>query len=127
MVRLSTETLNKFKHTLVLARTQLMSRLDGLQKQDPFQDPERSNDNAASDTEASEEANHDRVISLVEELTRQSKDVESALVRIETGAYGLCQNCGNLIEESRLNILPTAIFCLKCEHLKNPNGHPNSL
>jgi len=118
MGSLSTDSLNTFKKKLLLAKSQIAERIAALKKQDPFQNPDRVNDNAATDTEAAEEADHDRVASLLDELTRQEKEVDTALVRMGDGTYGVCQNCSNPIEESRLAILPTATLCLKCEKLK---------
>ena len=43
------------------ARSHAYFRVFQVSVQDPFSDPGRTNDNAASDTEASEESNHDRV------------------------------------------------------------------
>ena len=40
--------------------------------------------------------------------------IESALVRIEDGVYGLCQDCGSSILKTRLNALPYTPFCVKC-------------
>lgn len=118
MAKLTAEAIKKRKESLLISQIQIRERIDALRKQDPFTDPDRVNDNAASDTEASEESDHDRVSSLLEELTLQSKDIDNALIRLEAGTYGLCQNCGESIEESRLAIVPTATLCSKCEKLK---------
>jgi RNA polymerase-binding transcription factor DksA len=40
--------------------------------------------------------------------------VESALERIEEGAYGLCTECGSRIPKARLNAIPYAPFCIRC-------------
>ena len=41
--------------------------------------------------------------------------VNAALQRIEQGTYGICDNCGQPINEKRLEALPWASLCLKCE------------
>ncbi len=52
-------------------------------------------------------------------LLRRTKDqlaeVERALSKIETGTYGLCDNCGNAIPAARLEILPQTSLCLRCK------------
>lgn len=97
----------------------LTERVSELAKQDPFANPERTNDNAASDMEASEESDHDRVAAMVDELKAKLQGVEEALVRIEQGTYGSCVECGNMIDTDRLSILPMATLCLSCEHKKS--------
>lgn len=41
--------------------------------------------------------------------------VNAALQRIEQGTYGICDNCGQPINEKRLEALPWASLCLRCE------------
>jgi DnaK suppressor protein len=41
--------------------------------------------------------------------------INTALAKIESGEYGLCDVCGEPINEARLQAVPTAAFCLKCQ------------
>jgi DnaK suppressor protein len=43
--------------------------------------------------------------------------IEQALVRIQEGNYGLCQNCGQPMSEKRLNAVPWASHCVDCQEL----------
>ncbi len=45
------------------------------------------------------------------------QNVENALSRIREGSYGECVNCGNEIEPKRLEAVPWARHCLKCQEL----------
>lgn len=112
------DTLVDIKAHLEEEKSRLLSRISELNGQDPFSDPDRSNDNAASDTEASEESNHDRVSALVGELEAQAAEVEKALSKIIDGTYGFCTVCGTMIDTDRLAIHPTATMCLSCESKK---------
>ena len=96
----------------------LTERIVELVKQDPFSNPERINDNAALDMEASEESDHDRVAAMVDELKAKLQGIENALVRIDKGTYGSCVECGNMIDTDRLSVLPMATLCVSCEHKK---------
>jgi RNA polymerase-binding transcription factor len=40
--------------------------------------------------------------------------IEEALLRLENGAYGLCEVCGQPIEPRRLEIMPEASLCRNC-------------
>lgn len=42
-------------------------------------------------------------------------EVNAALQRIRIGTYGLCAECGEPISPGRLNALPWARLCLKCQ------------
>ncbi|WP_299758569.1 TraR/DksA family transcriptional regulator [uncultured Boseongicola sp.] len=40
--------------------------------------------------------------------------IDAALVRIESGTYGVCQVCGSAVLEARLELLPDTPFCKSC-------------
>ena len=42
------------------------------------------------------------------------RDISKALARIDSGDYGLCEECGEQIAEKRLQINPTARYCIEC-------------
>lgn len=46
---------------------------------------------------------------------RRLAQVEMALARLETGAYGICQRCGEPIDVARLEVLPAATLCVGCQ------------
>ena len=41
--------------------------------------------------------------------------IDSALDRIDNGAYGTCQDCGRAIARQRLNAIPWATYCVRCQ------------
>lgn len=41
--------------------------------------------------------------------------IDHALRKIYSGHYGVCEACGEKIEEGRLDTVPYAILCIKCE------------
>ncbi len=43
------------------------------------------------------------------------KLIEEALKRIEKKEYGICQQCGKPISIERLEVLPYALYCIKCQ------------
>ena len=44
--------------------------------------------------------------------------IDEALARVESGDYGECVNCGEPIQEKRLNAVPWARYCLRCQDMK---------
>jgi len=41
--------------------------------------------------------------------------IDEALRKIENGTYGICELCGNEIEEERLKARPVASYCIECK------------
>ncbi len=112
------DILNEIKKHLEEERAHISARIGELSQQDPFSDPDRLNDNAASDREATEESSHDRFEAMVDELKETLGEIDGALDRIARGTYGFCTNCAQMIDTDRLAIIPTATLCLACEALK---------
>jgi DnaK suppressor protein len=50
--------------------------------------------------------------------------IEAAVERIEDGSYGWCDVCGEKIPESRLNVIPYAIQCVRCASHQEERHRP---
>jgi DnaK suppressor protein len=94
---------------------QLKQRHADLVKEDPFEDADRLNDNAAIDGEASEQFGHARIEAMQGEIIEAIANIEAALAKITSGTYGTCESCGNMIDTDRLAIEPAARFCMSCQ------------
>jgi RNA polymerase-binding transcription factor DksA len=70
-------------------------------------------DNAAPDTEADEQFGHARTSAIGKELSRSIIFIRKALTRIKLGKYGICEECGQMIDTERLIAFPEATFCKK--------------
>lgn len=51
-------------------------------------------------------------VPLVEELEARHKDVEDALEKMDSGTYGMCEECGEPIPMDRLEANPAARTCI---------------
>ena len=62
-------------------------------------------------------ANVDREIDLY--LSAQARatvvEIDRALQKIEDGSYGVCEQCGEMIPDARLQALPYAALCVSCK------------
>ena len=45
------------------------------------------------------------------------REVEEALLRSREGTYGICQECEEPISSKRLQALPWAKFCVRCQEI----------
>lgn len=109
------DVLKRIHDHLVREKKKVGTTITSLQSQDPFSDPERLNDNAASDTDAKEEISHERMQALEKELRLHMTEIEQTLARIKKGTYGKCLSCGKMINTDRLSVKPTALYCVDCE------------
>ena len=57
-------------------------------------------------------------LALLEMRNRMKRSVDQALLRLEEGSYGNCEDCGGEIEEKRLMAMPFAQLCIKCQRKK---------
>jgi DnaK suppressor protein len=65
--------------------------------------------------EEGQEANIARLLERLDDRERAELDeIDRALARIETGEYGRCTVCAQLIPEGRLEALPATEACLEC-------------
>ena len=46
---------------------------------------------------------------------RTQKAVETAISLLETGEYGICQDCGDPINPKRLEAIPWTTLCVRCQ------------
>ncbi len=58
------------------------------------------------------------MMAVSENDSRQLVLINEALVRLDDDEYGLCQNCEQEINFIRLNAVPWARYCLKCQELQ---------
>lgn len=55
------------------------------------------------------------------------KLVDEALEKIEKGNYGVCQQCDKTIPEARLNVVPFAQYCVKCQSVIEKAAERNNI
>lgn len=65
-----------------------------------------------TDTDAYE---REKLLALVHGLQRKLESLDRAIELSQKGAYGICESCGERIDPARLEILPHATLCLKCQ------------
>jgi DnaK suppressor protein len=46
------------------------------------------------------------------------KLIEEAIARVQDGSFGECLNCGEDIQPKRLDAIPWAPYCIKCQELQ---------
>ena len=112
---------NTYKIKLEEEKKLLMEELGSLGKVDKTGDweatPEVSlkNQDVEDDGDMAERSeDYEERSSVLDPLEIRLADVNKALSKIEKGDYGICESCGNNIEEDRLEANPSAKTCKAC-------------
>jgi DnaK suppressor protein len=110
------------KRKLKSYRDRLLERREGLFKQvNEAELSSRERDAEATQDPADMAANaytKELLISMSANDRRLLELIDEALGRIEAGEYGECVNCGEPVSEKRLEAVPWARYCLKCQDLQ---------
>ena len=92
---------------------ELKKRKKEIGEEDPFKDEDRLSDNASPDADAAEQFGHARTSAIREQLDRRIIQTRKALTRVKIGKYGICEDCGQMIDTDRLMVYPEATLCAK--------------
>jgi DnaK suppressor protein len=66
---------------------------------------------------ASDAAEGDLALRIAESETVEAGEIERAIEKIDNGTYGSCETCNKTIGADRLQFLPFATMCIKCQEL----------
>lgn len=113
-IKFPLSVLKPLKIHLTEEEQKLKKRQAELDAEDPYKNTDRVNDNADVADDAAEESGHDRVAALKTEIDKALIEIRKTLTKIRVGKYGLCENCGQMIDTDRLSIKPTATLCINC-------------
>ncbi len=113
--KLTKEQIEKLKTTLLKEDQNLQKTIDRLKMQDPFNDPDHVNDNAAVDTDVREQMDHETLAAEIDSLKKKLDLVHHALRKMEKGTYGICEKTKEPIPFERLNLVPEAQYSIEYE------------
>ena len=89
---------------------------------------ELSAQNSGDVVDAALDSVQDEISSQLAEVeSRELARIENALQRMREGQYGLCEECGCNIPMARLNALPYATMCIKCQREAEREGAPGRM
>jgi len=101
----------KYKHQLIDLRKDLTHRVNSISKDLHHVEEEIEKDFAEQATQLE---NDEVLNSLNDEAKATVMQIDKALLRIENGNFGICNECGSKINEQRLAVVPYAEFCIHC-------------
>jgi RNA polymerase-binding protein DksA len=90
-------------------------RRETLEKMEHLRHELRTMAEPTADEADSDAYEREKTLALVQSLERKLESIERAIQLARQGRYGICEDCGDRIDPARLEILPQATLCLKCQ------------
>ncbi len=106
------KTLGKYKKKLLESRMELLAELQRVTNGEKNKDRVEAMDSVDL-ADASYTADYS--LAWTEKINRRIREVDESLDRIKEGTYGICQVCGEIIPEGRLEVRPKAKYCAQCK------------
>lgn len=104
-------------------KTQIKERLEQLKaSRQPAGERREGSPFGKREEEASEAFELEKRLALEKKLRATLTEIDHALEKYEAGTYGLCDSCGQPIEQDRLEALPQANLCLSCKARQTKNA-----
>lgn len=121
MEGLTPEQLEHFKNKLIEKRRDIESQLQEFaKKNDKIKDDYETifpqlGDDPDRDENADEVTFYTDNLAVEQDLESNLLSIDEALERIDKGTYGWCENCKQFMSIERLEAMPEATLCIKCE------------
>lgn len=125
--KLPVSFINKVKNRLLRQKAGIKQEELLLKQQDPFTQEDRVEDSAERVSDTEEQIGHERVTVIKNLLKKSTSAVTLALSKIKRGRYGICESCGKVIDKARLEVNPTAQFCIECARQKETTSPPKDI
>jgi DnaK suppressor protein len=117
MTNISSNQIDALKKVMEAELAQLVSETRN--EMDPESKPNYVD--VGGDGDAADEAVADMIVdtdnAVIGLHLQKANDLNAALDRIQTGAYGVCIDCNDSIGFERLRAYPTAKRCISCQQL----------
>lgn len=110
---------DQLKKILLKKRAEVVERLEARMGQKLTREPGQKIDSAMDSADQSaQDVDQGIDYSIIEMKYEQYKDIADAFRKLQSGAYGLCEECGNEISIKRLEVNPLARYCIECKTRK---------
>jgi len=112
--KLNPRDLELYKTLLIQLRKELSHDINDLEADAFSTDGDRLSVDNPADI-GSESFSQEFSLELLQRDEATLTEIDEALVRVESGKFGLCEGCAEPIPKARLNTVPHARFCVDCQ------------
>lgn len=116
---IKTAKLSTMRDSLEIRKTEIQSELDRLNQEMQWlgvdQESERGGLGNHLGDDGSSVMEQERISTVSADLTEVIQQIDGALSRMDDGSYGVCQRCGNPVNEERLEAFPYVAHCIECQ------------
>jgi len=114
--KMSKQEKTKIRAALLNERQRLLGDVSRLQEDNIHRSVREASGALSGDPSENVDEEYARSFSMAIAANKQEalQEIDEALDRIDEGAYGLCEICGEKIPQKRLSAKPSARTCLKC-------------
>lgn len=120
--QLAKSTVDRYKKRLIEERDRLEAMVEDYEREREQARLTESSADRSSDPGNAEAGSlkfeYEKELSIEQNLIDLKSKVESALLRIDAGGYGICERCGEAIPKARLDALPYSTLCVSCASLR---------
>ena len=119
--KLSAEKLSYFEELIRKELIESMAYVEGVTKEQSVGARESSGDLSSYAYHQADQASDTNLMEhtamMLESEREKIRKLNDAMRRIKDGTFGICEMCGELISDKRLEILPYATLCIDCKEL----------
>jgi DnaK suppressor protein len=113
------EELESFREALIDRRRQLSDWIERLTTEANADSPALSGEVTSVPTHpadlGTDTFEQEQGFGLAERTAEEVHDIDEALARIDSGTYGVCENCGRPLNFDRLRARPWVVRCAECQ------------
>jgi RNA polymerase-binding transcription factor DksA len=117
--RLSPKEIEELRRTLIDRKRQLADRVVRLSEESAQSNPLEIGETSSLPTHladlGTQTFEQDNTLGLAERSAAEVQAIDQALARMESGTYGICEQCQQQILPDRLRALPSATRCTACQ------------
>lgn len=105
----------QLKADLEQVERDIYARTSGEQAISPSEGSDGTGITSEQNDEASALTEYERNQAMMENDRALQSQIRSAIERLDSGRYGVCERCGKVINPRRLEALPYVTLCLDCQ------------
>jgi len=117
--RLNVREVEEIRTALIDRKHLLAKRVERLNEDSVLGNPREQGETSSLPTHladlGTETFEQEKTIGMAERTAAEIQEIDLALERMESGTYGICEHCRKRIQPERLQALPSAVRCTRCQ------------